>query len=284
MPLFISYSHQDKRFVDRLAKQLVAHNVNVWLHRWELSIGDSLFEKIQAAIEGASALLVILSKASVASDWCKKDFDGGFLRELEGRKILVLPVLLDDCEITLFVRSKLYADFRKNFDDGLETILDGVAKITNPNLSREKGLTWHTDWAVDWSDISGNFFIHLTFVEQAQDQPYTVLTTIHVIWSAYAAKIYEEFSASFTREECRLRILRIVLVELEKESDIRPRLNDQFEKKLERILHGEDESETYIVEVSARRLGEDTGRDILVNSTNLVRQTVQHMERVLGRS
>ncbi|MFM9966772.1 MAG: toll/interleukin-1 receptor domain-containing protein, partial [Planctomycetaceae bacterium] len=34
MPLFISYSHADRDFVDQLAVQLVARKVNVWLDRW----------------------------------------------------------------------------------------------------------------------------------------------------------------------------------------------------------------------------------------------------------
>jgi hypothetical protein len=49
--------------------QLVRSNVHVWLDRWELSVGDSIVEKVQEAVDGASALLVILSKASVESEW-----------------------------------------------------------------------------------------------------------------------------------------------------------------------------------------------------------------------
>ena len=33
MPIFISYSHADSDFVDRLATQLVSHAVNVWVDR-----------------------------------------------------------------------------------------------------------------------------------------------------------------------------------------------------------------------------------------------------------
>ena len=80
MPIFISYSHKDKKFVDKLAMQLVRRNVNVWLDRWELSVGDSLVERVQEAVDGASALLVILSNASTASEWCKKELEAGFLR------------------------------------------------------------------------------------------------------------------------------------------------------------------------------------------------------------
>ena len=73
MPVFISYSHENKEFVDQLAMQLVQQNVHIWLDRWELSLGDSLIDKVQDAADGASALLVILSNASVDSEWCKKE-------------------------------------------------------------------------------------------------------------------------------------------------------------------------------------------------------------------
>jgi len=55
MAVFISYSHSDSEFADRLARQLVAHKTNVWLDKWELNIGDSLIERIQGAIQGARA-------------------------------------------------------------------------------------------------------------------------------------------------------------------------------------------------------------------------------------
>ncbi|WP_154173251.1 toll/interleukin-1 receptor domain-containing protein [Vibrio metoecus] len=137
MPVFISYSHENKDFVDQLAIQLVQHNVNIWLDRWELSIGDSIIDKVQEAADGASALLVILSNASVASEWCKKELSAGLLRELEEKRVVIMPVLLEDCKIPLFARGKLYADFRTNFDDGLKTVLEGIAKVTNPFLSRK---------------------------------------------------------------------------------------------------------------------------------------------------
>lgn len=140
MPIFISYSHENKEFVDKLAMQLVSHNINIWLDRWELSIGDSIIAKIQEAVDGASALLVILSKASVTSEWCKNEINAGVLRELEEKQVLVMPVMLEDCVVPVFVRGRLYADFRKSFDDGLRTILEGIAKVTNENLGRYKDL------------------------------------------------------------------------------------------------------------------------------------------------
>ena len=62
MPLFISYSHVDRDFVDQLAVQLVARNVNVWLDRWEMHVGESLIDRIQKAITDASAASMVKYK------------------------------------------------------------------------------------------------------------------------------------------------------------------------------------------------------------------------------
>jgi hypothetical protein len=35
MPIFISYSHADRVFVNKLAASLVKHNAHVWIDSWE---------------------------------------------------------------------------------------------------------------------------------------------------------------------------------------------------------------------------------------------------------
>jgi len=281
MPIFISYSHEDKEFVDQLAMQLVAHNVNIWLDRWELSIGDSILLKVQEAVDGASALLVILSKASVVSEWCKNEINAGLLRELEEKQVLVIPIMLEDCKAPVFVRGKLYADFRSSFDDGLRTVLEGIAKVTNENLGRYKGPDYHTDWSVDWGDMSGLFSMRMTYVEQAQNQPYTVLTVITILASPRATEIYSEQKQKSNGANARLRIISKINASIENADDLRPRLIDQFEKTAIAEVKGDIEDEEYQVHVTARRLGEDTGRDILVNTSNLIRQIYDHMNDVL---
>lgn len=281
MPIFISYSHENKEFADKLAMQLVAHNVNIWLDRWELNLGDSIIPKVQDAVDGASALLVILSKASVISEWCKNEINAGLLRELEEKQILVMPVMLEDCKVPVFVRGKLYADFRSNFDDGLQTVLEGIAKVTNENLGRYKEPSYHTDYSVDWGDMSGLFSIRLTYVEHAQDQPFTILTVVTILSAERATEIYFEQKQKNSGANARLRIISIVNSFFEKTEDLRPRLVDQFEKTSLAEVQGEIENEKYHVRVSARRLGEDTGRDVIVNTSNLINQTYNHMKDVL---
>tara|TARA_R110001583_G_scaffold30529_1_gene105524 strand:+ start:1699 stop:2565 length:867 start_codon:yes stop_codon:yes gene_type:complete len=281
MPVFISYSHENKEFVDQLAIQLVQQNVHIWLDRWELSLGDSIIDKVQDAVDGASALLVILSNASVASEWCKKELSSGLLRELEEKRVVVMPVLLEDCKVPLFARGKIYADFRSNFDDGLKTVIDGIAKVTNPFLSRTTEPEYHTDWSIDWGDVNGNFALIINFIEQAKDQPYTILTNIDLLASTAATNRYHQVAEAENEAIARSSIVTIVNNYLARKSDLRPRLSSEHEHVERLEIPGNEVNEFYSLRIGTRRLGEDTGKDVLVNTTKLIAQAHEHMTSVL---
>src|SRR6266404_6337327 len=147
MPVFISHSSKDNEFVEKLAKHLIQAKAHVWVDTWELKVGDSLIQKIQDAIKTASALLVVLSKASVASEWCKRELSAGLMRELDEKRVVVLPVLVEDCEIPVFLREKMYADFRKDFKTGLKELVEAVARVTKIDQGRLKAGKSQVDWS-----------------------------------------------------------------------------------------------------------------------------------------
>lgn len=158
MSVFISYSHNDGAFVETLCANLVKNKARVWIDTWELNVGDSIINKVQEAITVSSALLVILSVSSVQSSWCNKELNAGLMRELDEKKILVLPILLENCDIPLFLREKKYADFRNDFDRGLKEVLEAIAKITSNTQSRIYHEQYHVDWAIDWGTIEEDVF------------------------------------------------------------------------------------------------------------------------------
>jgi hypothetical protein len=280
MPVFISYSHKDKAFVDKLAIQLVQRNVNVWLDRWELSVGDSLVERIQDAVDGASALLVILSKASTVSEWCKKELSAGLLRELEEKRVVVMPVMLEDCEVPVFARGKLFADFRTDFDVGLQAVVEGIAKVTNASLSRALEPTYHVDWSVDWGDINGQLAIILTFVQIPVQQPYTCLSNIEILANSVGTQVFQKNTAEKGIDAAKLHVL-IALHQYISRLELKPRLADERESIFRLMMNGLVAGETYEVRIGVRRLGQDTGRDILVNVAGLISEAYKHMSDVL---
>jgi TIR domain len=281
MPIFISYSHNDKSFVDRLATQLVRRNVNVWLDRWELSVGDSLVERVQEAVDGASALLVILSKASVASEWCKKELSAGLFRELEEKRVVVMPVMLDDCDVPIFARGKMFADFRSDFDVGLKAVIEGIAKVTTPSLARFKEPAYHTDWSIDWGDVNGQLAIILNYVQQPLKQPYTCLTNVEILANAAATRVFEKNKASAGVDAAKLHVLGLLSKKLAADGELKLRLSDEREQIFRYAMRGPVRGEAYAVRIGVRRLGEDTGRDILVNTIGVVAETYKHMKSVL---
>ena len=201
MPIFISYSQADREFVDKLAMQLVAARHNVWMDRWELAIGDSLTEKISSALGGANAILVIVSKSSVQSEWFKRELSAGLIRELEEKRMLVMPCIIDDCEIPLFLRDKLYADFRRDPDAAFKLVDRSLARISNPLQDRIEDLKFHTDWSIDWQkDDEGDWSIKWTFIDHGHEWPYVILSECHVVCDALVgAEFDRELAAKKAR-------------------------------------------------------------------------------------
>jgi TIR domain/PBS lyase HEAT-like repeat len=125
--IFISYSSKDRTFVQKLANDLVCAGVTVWWDNGEMKVGDSLHKKIQQGITRSSWLAVVLSPHSVASPWVEKELNAAHVRELERREVFILPILYKDCEIPLFIRDKLYADFRVSYEAGLSALLSRLS-------------------------------------------------------------------------------------------------------------------------------------------------------------
>lgn len=136
--IFLSHSSPDKEFVRMLAHDLKRYGLKVWFDEWEIKVGDSLRKKISTGIVESAWLVVILSKNSVQSSWVQIELNAALAIELESKNVFVLPVMLDDCDIPLFLKDKLYADFRKDYQFGLQKLLEPI----NSSISLTQKSWW----------------------------------------------------------------------------------------------------------------------------------------------
>ena len=122
--VFISHNSADKPFARRVAADLQRSGANVWLDEQQILLGSSIQESIQQAIDKYDYLAVILSPESVASKWVRQELRQALDREISSDKVVVLPLLLRDCDIPGFLRDKKYADFRTDalYDPSLNDI------------------------------------------------------------------------------------------------------------------------------------------------------------------
>jgi hypothetical protein len=276
MPIFISYSHADKAFVDKLAMKLVENDAHVWVDTWELNVGDSILNRVQEAIQVSSALLIVLSKASVASEWCKKELNAGLMRELDEKKVVVLPVLVEDCEIPVFLREKMYADFRKEFKTGLKALVEAVARVTKIDQGRLKTDKSQIDWSETWGYIEKEFAVEYTLIESHPDWPFTLLTEVSIFCDDGATKRYEEFRAQDLGWFGRGAITEIVC-EYATTKKIEMVLADQHPQIMRVQIVDPKRNVAYKVQIRCRRMGEDNGKDQLVRIANYFEQIRDHI-------
>lgn len=279
MPVFISYSHSDEEFVNKLAAHLVKQNTHVWVDTWNLNVGDSILSKVQEAIEESSALLVVLSKASIESEWCKKELNSGLMRELEEKKVIVLPVLLEDCKIPLFLREKMYADFRLSFDKGLSLIVDSLAKISNIDQSRIETGEYHVDWGMDWSTSDDLLNIDFTIVEQSRDAPFTVLTQVSILCNEKATARYKQYENIDLDWFGRFLITTFITDAL-KDRNIFFILENPTKYTSGATIRDDNTGIEYTVQTVSRRLGEDTGKDILINVSKYMADIASYVKSI----
>lgn len=126
--IFLCHSSKDKFFVRELADQLRAAGVRVWLDEAEIQIGESLTYKIGRAIEEMDFFAAVLSSNSIDSEWVSRELQIAMQRELQERKVIVLPVLLEPVDLPPFLRDKMYADFtsRESFVETFPKLLKAL--------------------------------------------------------------------------------------------------------------------------------------------------------------
>jgi hypothetical protein len=126
--IFLSHNHRDKSFVRHLAVELEKKGVKVWLDEAEIKVGDSLIKKIQEGLDEMEYVGVILSHHSVGSPWVEKELEIAMYQEINGRRVKILPILVDDCKLPSFLIGKAYADFRSplNYVRALEQLADSL--------------------------------------------------------------------------------------------------------------------------------------------------------------
>jgi uncharacterized protein YxjI len=90
--VFISHATEDKDGVVRdLVNALGERDVNVWYDEFQLKIGDSLRQKIDAGLARSRFGLVVVSHAFFAKNWPQYELDGLVSLEMAGRQ-RILPV------------------------------------------------------------------------------------------------------------------------------------------------------------------------------------------------
>lgn len=128
--VFISYSRQDRQFVDRLARELQIAGVRTWIDTQNISAGSNWQQEIEQGLLQADVLLYIASSQASSSGWIELELQA-FLRG-SGR---IIPIVIDDAGAAAMppsLQAIQWVDFRSDFQCAFDQLLNGLKGLRGP--------------------------------------------------------------------------------------------------------------------------------------------------------
>lgn len=148
--IFLSHTSIDKPFVEKLAKDLKGLGINVWFDRWEIKVGDSITWKIENGIKDNEYLGVVLSKEALESEWVKSEVGAAFMRQMKEKRIVILPIFYRECEIPNLLADRKYADFTKEYEEGLNQLINVFGIVKSEVMSESNWRMFVKKRNVNW--------------------------------------------------------------------------------------------------------------------------------------
>jgi YVTN family beta-propeller protein len=125
--VFISYSHQDQPFVERMAQQLRKSGTEVWIDHSNLSYGEKYPERIEKEIAGCAVFIPVMSAHSVNSEWVGKEH-----RWATRYKRTIMPVSLDGHVFPTY--KNVHCDMTRSDSSISESFRTSVLEAVHPSV------------------------------------------------------------------------------------------------------------------------------------------------------
>ena len=108
--VFLSHASADKPLARRLARDLRAAGLEVWLDQWVIGVGESFEQHIAQGLADTRFVIVLLTPAAVRSEWVEREWRSRFEDEARSRQVHILPVRGEPCEMPDFLAQRSHAD------------------------------------------------------------------------------------------------------------------------------------------------------------------------------
>lgn len=272
MTIFLNYAHNDKAFIDELVVQLSRRHTDSCIVAWEFSEGDSLIENVKLADDGTSAVLIILSTESVSSEWCQHRLSAE-LKQLEDKHAVVIPVLIDDCCIPEFAKDMPIADFSKDIDAGMRTIMNEVAKVGIYESSN--GVM-----SLDWLDVYGKLVVLLGYTDVYPSGAMQAHLGIRA--NSVASAMYYKDSR-LKDVNARVRVFEALHAHFGEMPDAKSFVSKHAEYNHRVTVSGSTLGEEYSVLVNVRLLGDVPECEIPVDVSCLIFAVYRQMCAAFGK-
>lgn len=124
--VFVSHRGVDGRQAEYLAQELRSAGHVVWVDTWKINLGDSIIERINEGLTGATQVIVCYSSSGIETAWMSREWMSALARQLNGQGIKLLPVLLTGGGPPAILADIKCADLTKNWKSGVAELLSAI--------------------------------------------------------------------------------------------------------------------------------------------------------------
>jgi hypothetical protein len=123
--VFISHRTADMQEAEKLSNRIQAAGHAVWLDKWEISIGDSIIERMNEGLKSSNYLVLCYSSEGMAP-WINREWMSILSRQLNGHDIKILPALLTGGAPPAIMADIKYADLVTDWSKGIFELLRAI--------------------------------------------------------------------------------------------------------------------------------------------------------------
>ncbi len=115
---FLNHAGEDIDWCEKLAERLRNENVGVWLDKWELQPGDHLLKRLNDALKQSRKMVAVWSPNYFREDkvWTLAESFSQQHQDILAQERLLIPLLIEKCDIPPTFRNIIYIDFRNPED------------------------------------------------------------------------------------------------------------------------------------------------------------------------
>ena len=119
-----------------VADDLMVLEVDIWIDKWEIEGGDSLFEKINEGIEKSQYIALLFSSSFITKKWSSAEVKAAFSKEVEKGQKVILPLILEKVNLPPLLRDKLYLSFEEDYYNALARLAGVIHGLSSAEIDR----------------------------------------------------------------------------------------------------------------------------------------------------
>jgi hypothetical protein len=124
--VFISHRIADSQHAEQLSLEIKSAGHRVWLDTWEINLGDSIIEKMNEGLAGATYVVLCCSSSGATSPWMGREWMSALARQLGGEEVRVIPVVLTGGDTPVLLRDIRHANLVKDWSVGVAELLRAI--------------------------------------------------------------------------------------------------------------------------------------------------------------